>query len=233
MAWYSSRSMPSQVNPLLHHLLYFHQSLGSIGTLSLSKIFPKTTLLLLSVYLWDDTPCVSRLIAVDVHWPQSPVSSPEQRRKRETEGGHALVKIRFTLRNAPVKIQVNTPYTLWRWTCTGKNKAYALKCTGKKCLQVHFRLWTKNLGYTFPTYSEGGHALVKIKFTLLKCTGKNTGIHAPLALTDKGTLIRAGIFKKSMGARNRAVTGLSYRPARLHRLAEFIPWSQFLGSINV
>jgi hypothetical protein len=27
--------------------------------------------------------------------------------------------------------------------------------------------------------------------------------------------------------------GLSYRPARLHRLAEFIPWSQFLGSINV
>jgi hypothetical protein len=27
--------------------------------------------------------------------------------------------------------------------------------------------------------------------------------------------------------------GLSYRPARLHRLAEFIPWSRFLGSINV
>jgi hypothetical protein len=41
---------------------------------------------------------------------------------------------------------------------------------------------------------------------------------------------RAGIFKKSMGARNRA--GIGYRPARLHRLAEFIPWSQFLGSIN-
>jgi hypothetical protein len=38
------------------------------------------------------------------------VSSPEQRRKRETEGGHALVKIRFTFRNAPVKIQVNTHY---------------------------------------------------------------------------------------------------------------------------
>ena len=27
--------------------------------------------------------------------------------------------------------------------------------------------------------------------------------------------------------------GLSYRPARLHRLAEFIPWNRFLGSINV
>jgi hypothetical protein len=27
--------------------------------------------------------------------------------------------------------------------------------------------------------------------------------------------------------------GLSYRPARLHRLAEFFPWNRFLGSINV
>ena len=35
--------------------------------------------------------------------------------------------------------------------------------------------------------------------------------------------IRAGIFKKFMGARNQGGTGLSYRPARLHRLAEFIP----------
>ncbi len=26
---------------------------------------------------------------------------------------------------------------------------------------------------------------------------------------------------------------LSYRPARLHGLAEFIPWNRFLGSINV
>jgi hypothetical protein len=34
---------------------------------------------------------------------------------------------------------------------------------------------------------------------------------------------RAGIFKKSMGARNRGGIGLSYRPARLHRLAEFVP----------
>jgi hypothetical protein len=47
------------------------------------------------------------------------------------------------------------------------------------------------------------------------------------------TLCRAGIFKKSMGARNQAGVGLSYRPARLHRLVDFIPWSQFLGSINV
>ncbi len=38
---------------------------------------------------------------------------------------------------------------------------------------------------------------------------------------------RAGIFKHSMGARNRVGIGLSYRPARLHRLAEFIPCFQF------
>jgi hypothetical protein len=44
---------------------------------------------------------------------------------------------------------------------------------------------------------------------------------------------RAGIFKKSMGARNREGIGLSYRPARLHRLAEFIPWNQIRGPINI
>jgi hypothetical protein len=43
----------------------------------------------------------------------------------------------------------------------------------------------------------------------------------------------AGIFKQSMVARNRVGIGLSYRPARLHRLAEFIPWDRFLGFINV
>jgi hypothetical protein len=35
------------------------------------------------------------------------------------------------------------------------------------------------------------------------------------------------------GARNRVGIGLSYRPDRLHRLAELLPWNRFLGSINV
>ncbi len=48
-----------------------------------------------------------------------------------------------------------------------------------------------------------------------------------------GNKVRAGIFKHSMGARNRVGIGLSYRPARLHRLAELIPWNRILGSINV
>jgi hypothetical protein len=48
-----------------------------------------------------------------------------------------------------------------------------------------------------------------------------------------GSEYRAVIFKKSIGARNRGGIGLSYRPARLHRLAEFIPWNQFRGPINI
>jgi hypothetical protein len=44
---------------------------------------------------------------------------------------------------------------------------------------------------------------------------------------------RAGIFKKSMGARHRGGIGFSYRPARLHRLAKSIPRNRCLGSINV
>jgi hypothetical protein len=43
----------------------------------------------------------------------------------------------------------------------------------------------------------------------------------------------ACIFKESVGARNRVGIGLSYRPARLHRLAEFVPWNRFLGVIKV
>jgi hypothetical protein len=40
-----------------------------------------------------------------------------------------------------------------------------------------------------------------------------------------------GIFKQSMGGRNRVGIGLSYRPARLHSLAELVPWNRFLGSL--
>jgi hypothetical protein len=37
-----------------------------------------------------------------------------------------------------------------------------------------------------------------------------------------GVLVpNAGIIKQSIGARNRVGIGLSYRPARLHSLAEF------------
>jgi hypothetical protein len=43
----------------------------------------------------------------------------------------------------------------------------------------------------------------------------------------------AGISEQSIGARNRVGIGLSYRPARLHSLAELVPWNRFLGSLKV
>ncbi len=61
----------------------------------------------------------------------------------------------------------------------------------------------------------------------------NFGHQNPGSGSRFGLVIRAGIFKKSMGAKNRGGIGLSYRLARLHRLAEFIPWNQFRGPINI
>ncbi len=42
----------------------------------------------------------------------------------------------------------------------------------------------------------------------------------------------AGIIEPSMRARNRIGIGLSYRPARLHRLTKLIPWHRILGSLK-
>jgi hypothetical protein len=48
----------------------------------------------------------------------------------------------------------------------------------------------------------------------------------------RGLDLRAGIFKQSMGARNRVGIGLSYQPARLHRLEELLSWNRILGSLK-
>ncbi len=69
----------------------------------------------------------------------------------------------------------------------------------------------------------GGLQLVLILLTV--CQLKHS---CPSNVTEVGT--KAGIFKQSMGARNRVGIGLSYWPARLHRRAELIPWNRFLGS---
>jgi hypothetical protein len=58
-------------------------------------------------------------------------------------------------------------------------------------------------------------------------------VSSPCGKNSKIFLLWAGILKQSMGTRNLVGIGLSYRPARLHRLAEFIPWNRFLGSINI
>jgi hypothetical protein len=42
-----------------------------------------------------------------------------------------------------------------------------------------------------------------------------------------------GILEHSTGAKNLVGTWLSYRRARLHSLAELIPWQRFLGSLKI
>ncbi len=42
----------------------------------------------------------------------------------------------------------------------------------------------------------------------------------------------AGILEQSMGARSRVGIGLSYQPARLHRLAESIPLESVPGLLK-
>jgi hypothetical protein len=52
-------------------------------------------------------------------------------------------------------------------------------------------------------------------------------------VTKRGAFCSAGHLEQSMGVRNRVRgIGLSYRPAKLQRLAESIPWNRFLGSKN-
>ncbi len=56
-----------------------------------------------------------------------------------------------------------------------------------------------------------------------------TQMYFPLKLRNS-----AGILEQSMKARNRDIgIGLSYLPARLHSLAELVPWNRFLGSLKV
>ncbi len=58
-----------------------------------------------------------------------------------------------------------------------------------------------------------------------------TGEGIELKSTEINT---AGIFKQSMGARNRVGIGLLYRPARLHtELAELVLWNRILGFLKV
>jgi hypothetical protein len=70
-------------------------------------------------------------------------------------------------------------------------------------------------------------------YVLAKETKTNSWLVKVWKKTKRDSPARAGILEQSMGARNRVGIGLSHRPARLHRLAESIPWNRFLGSLKV
>ncbi len=95
----------------------------------------------------------------------------------------------------------------------------------------------------FPTFSHngifgpawwGGGGARPLPFTLFTISTLVTSPPPPPTqqnLREKATC--AGIFRQSMGARNWVGIGLSYRPDRLHSLAELVPWNRFLGSLKV
>jgi hypothetical protein len=58
-------------------------------------------------------------------------------------------------------------------------------------------------------------------------------LHNYWYINGRDPVASAGIFKQSMGARNRVGIGLSYQPARLHSVAELVSWNRFLSSLKV
>ncbi len=131
-------------------------------------------------------------------------------------------------------------------TCKGGPQENGIAFSNKKTLLTGisclFRLLKLSSFYpTAATYAD----LCSVHSTLHKDDRQlcylphSTSPSSTLAASPRGAKqckychSRAGIFKKSMGARQRGGIGFSYRPARLHRLAEFIHWNQFLGPINI
>ncbi len=58
-------------------------------------------------------------------------------------------------------------------------------------------------------------------------------VTTPYPVLSWGKGFSAGILEQSMGAGNLVGIGFSYRPAKLHRLAELIPCNRFLDSLKV
>ncbi len=58
-------------------------------------------------------------------------------------------------------------------------------------------------------------------------------VTTPYPVLSWGKGFSAGILKQSLGAGNIVGIGFSIRSAKLHRLAELIPWNRFLSSLKV
>jgi hypothetical protein len=122
-------------------------------------------------------------------------------------GFHEDVVNNFNLQQSDCTVCNSLQYT----ACTFSSANYIIKQFIEKNALHNFLVQREETDYLYEILQSPGLGLSRV--------------HA--------VLNRAGIFKESMGARNRGGIGLSYRPAGLHRLAEFIPWNRFLGSINV
>ncbi len=92
-------------------------------------------------------------------------------------------------------------------------------CTPRRCCLV------RSAARNWPDSTSNSRDYI---FKLLRSPGIDYKESIPSAYVAS-----AGIFKQSMGARNRVGIGLSYRPTRLHSLAELVHWNRFLGSLKV
>jgi hypothetical protein len=77
------------------------------------------------------------------------------------------------------------------------------------------------------------HEIFNFDFFMNQFLADATVITLSTQLEIPSGVTSAGIFKQSMGARNRVGIELSYGSARLHSLAELVPWNQFLGFLKV
>jgi hypothetical protein len=111
------------------------------------------------------------------------------------------------------------------------------------CFDFNDKLFRLKDGYTGGWFEPGSWPFSPRKFYLYLNNQLLESIPPPPTLLGVTSVMRAilacpteisaGIFKQSIGARNRVGIGLSHRPDRLQRLAELVPLNRFLGSIKV
>jgi hypothetical protein len=88
-----------------------------------------------------------------------------------------------------------------------------------------------------PALSRWRKGLEPRNFTKSRCKiSLKYSLHRILRTVIRGSILFDAcvwIFKQSMGTRNQVGIELSYRPARLHSLAELVPWNRFSVSSKV
>jgi hypothetical protein len=94
----------------------------------------------------------------------------------------------------------------------------AVRMESNYTLMIKLRMF--NL-HTVPTIYLSPHLLLQLAH--IQLFNDDISIYSLPVDFPKGRTSSAGILEQSIGARNRVGIWLSYRPARLHRLAELIP----------
>ncbi len=146
-----------------------------------------------------------------------------------------MFKFRYVKNKLDIK-NIGSASSLGRTDCIEKRKnLYSRfdKCLNIVTLKIKVdKSLTTRWHWLWPTNVVKMRKLYRLEFG----TRINREDHALWSLwkcSNPTFAISAGILIQCMGARNRVGTWLSYRPVRLHRLAELIPWNRFLGSLKV